>query len=231
MLEREEYIEQAYLFRTLGERFRENSPTQEVLRSVREEILATTKLPMAIDYLLSELKHSGTFAPAMEQLSHYFTPFQGYVISEAENERGRLDMRIALEILRREVQYRADEASPQGMFLYQFETLCRNRLGYDQGLNAIASDPIYGSAWKAWILSVRHRVGILDMADLIYVRSRYYSIVQARQGGTAEALPPLFGEKEGRIALANRRKDPLFLFAALHRQLGYPAVPRPRPRW
>jgi hypothetical protein len=227
MLEREEYIEQAYLFRTLAERFCENSPTQEVLSSVREEILATTKLPMAIDYLLSELRHSGAFAPAMQRLDHYFTPFQGYVISEAENERGRLEMRTALEILRREVEYRAEGASPQGLFLYQFEALCRNRLGYDRGLNAVASDPIYDPAWKAWIRSVRHRVGIVDVADLIYVRSRYYTIVQARQGEEAAAMPPLFGEKEGRIALANRRKDPLYLFAALNRQLGYPTVPRP----
>ena len=36
----------------------------------------------------------------------------------------------------------------------------------------------------------------------------------------------MFGSKEGRIAFANRRKDPLFLFAALQRQLGYPEVPR-----
>ena len=41
--------------------------------------------------------------------------------------------------------------------------------------------------------------------------------------------PVLFGEKEGRIALANRAKDPLFLFAALQRHLGYPQVPRPKP--
>ena len=39
----------------------------------------------------------------------------------------------------------------------------------------------------------------------------------------------LFGEKEGKIALANRRKDPLYLFAALQRHLGYPPVPRPAP--
>jgi hypothetical protein len=38
----------------------------------------------------------------------------------------------------------------------------------------------------------------------------------------------LFGEREGRIALANRRKDPQYLFSSLHRQLGYPEVPRPR---
>ena len=41
--------------------------------------------------------------------------------------------------------------------------------------------------------------------------------------------PVLFGEKEGRIAKANHGKDPLYFFAALQRQLGYPAVPRPTP--
>ena len=40
--------------------------------------------------------------------------------------------------------------------------------------------------------------------------------------------PMLFGEKEGKIAWANRKKDPLYLFAALQRHLGYPAVPRPK---
>ena len=44
---------------------------------------------------------------------------------------------------------------------------------------------------------------------------------------TAEK-PILFSEKEGKIAWANRRKDPLYLFAALQRHLGYPAVPRPK---
>ena len=34
--------------------------------------------------------------------------------------------------------------------------------------------------------------------------------------------PMLFGEKEGKIAWANRKKDPLYLFAALQRHLGYP---------
>jgi hypothetical protein len=38
--------------------------------------------------------------------------------------------------------------------------------------------------------------------------------------------PILFGEKEGKIAWANRRKDPLYLFSALQRHLGYPVVPR-----
>lgn len=38
--------------------------------------------------------------------------------------------------------------------------------------------------------------------------------------------PILFGEKEGKIAWANRQKDPMYLFAALQRHLGYPTAPR-----
>ena len=59
MLDREEYIEQAHLFRTLGERLAENVPMQELLEHVKQEVLSTTRLPMAIDFLLTELKHIG----------------------------------------------------------------------------------------------------------------------------------------------------------------------------
>ena len=64
MLAREEYIEQSYLFRTLGERMLDGVATQEALKSLGQEILATTKLPLAIDYLVSDLKLTGTIAPA-----------------------------------------------------------------------------------------------------------------------------------------------------------------------
>jgi hypothetical protein len=40
------------------------------------------------------------------------------------------------------------------------------------------------------------------------------------------ARPVLFGDKEGRIAKANQGRDPLYLFAALQRQLNYPMVPK-----
>ena len=59
MLEREEYVEQAYFFRTLGERLPKNMPLQELLQQTREEVLASTNLPHAIDFLRSELEHSG----------------------------------------------------------------------------------------------------------------------------------------------------------------------------
>ena len=57
-----------------------------------------------------------------------------------------------------------------------------------------------------------------------------YVLEQRRQQPDYQPpVPPVFGEREGRIARANRGRDPLYLFAALQRQLGYPQVPRPTP--
>jgi len=234
MLPKEEYVEQAYFFKSLAERLLEDTPSQEVLATIKEELLATTRLPMAIDFMASELRLHGVFSTAMKRLAHYFTPFQTFVVTEGEAERGRFDLQVGLQILQREAEYRGGEASRAGLFLYQFECLCRNRLGYDAGLKAISDDPLFDADWKQWILKVRQQVGIVDICDMIYVRSELYQINQARQsrGQTAETpreVAVLFGEKEGRIALANRGKDPIYLFNAFHRQLGYPAVPRPKP--
>ena len=221
LLDRDEYIEQAYLYRTLRERLEQGTSTQDLLGTIRQELLSTTKLPMALDFMAGELRFTGEFGTAMSRLAHYFTSFQAFVVQEAERPEGRLDFRIALEILEREAEYRAKGLSLQGVFLYQFETLCRNRLGYDQGLQAVAGDPAYDEAWREWIGTVRRQVGIVDIADMIYVRSEHFRNVRGEPD-----KPILFGEKEGKIALANRRKDPLHLFAALARHLGYPEVPR-----
>jgi hypothetical protein len=250
----EEYVEQAHFFRSLGERLAGNIPAQEVLSSVREEVLATTKLPLAIDFLLGELRHAGVLGPAMALLPHYFTPFQAFVIQESENERLRFDLRVGLEILAKEAEYRAGSPTPQGIFLYQLEAISRNRLGYDRGLDAVAGDPAFDAVWRKWIQRLRRQIGMVDIADLIYVHSEYYwqrqgsraksndqTVASATdedsaENGDLDALATsegeavvLFGEREGRIALANRHKDPLFLFSSLQRQLDYPAVPRPKP--
>ena len=230
MLDRDEYVEQAHFFRALGERLPQNMPLQELLCQLRNEVLSITKLPMAIDFLLGELKHTGELGPAMKRLSHYFTSFQTFVVGEAENDRGRFDMRIALEILRYDAQYRAAEPSRAGVFMYQFESLCRNRLRYERGLDAMSNDPIYDEDWHDWLQTVRRQIGIVELTDLVYVRSQHYANDRIRRFGTVgHDEPILFGEKEGRIALANRRKDPLYFFAALQRHLGYPSVPRPKP--
>lgn len=231
-LEREEYVEQAYLFRALADRMSQQLATQDLLTGIREELLATSKLPLAVDFMVGELKLHGVFAPAMAKLAHYFTPFQTFVMSEAESEKGKFDFGVALEVMHREAVYRSEGCSPQGIFLYQFEVLCRNRLGYDKGLVAMAGDSIYDDAWKEWLSVVRRQIGLFDLSELIYVRSSYYLKQKAAQsgGGPAEPEKPvLFGEKEGRIAWANRQKDPLYLFSALQRHLGYPQVPRQKP--
>lgn len=229
MLAREEYIEQAYLFRGLANRFASADPIQELLVHLREEILATTNLPHAIDYLLAELNHVGTMASAMQKLSHYFASFQTYLIAEAENERGRFDMNLALLVLEQEAKMRADQVDAVSMFFFQFETICRNRLSYDYGLQAISEDPIYNDDWSNWIMNVRHKIGIVDISDLVYVHSQHYLDRLKRLEASPEehAGAVLFGVKEGRIALANRNKETLYFFAALQRQLAYPAVPRP----
>ena len=232
MLDREEYVEQAHLFRTLGERLSDNVPMQELLAYVKQEVLSTTRLPMAIDFLLAELKHTGSMSSAMARLAHYFTPFQTYIMSEAEAERGRFDIRVAIDILRHEAEYRSKAPIPQAMFMFHFECLCRNRLKYDYGLAAVAEDPIYDDAWKRWIRELRLRIGMVDFADMIYVRSQLNTIhlTKPNEPPHVPEKPVLFGEKEGKIAWANRRKDPLYLFAALQRHLGYPSVPRPKKR-
>ena len=220
----EEYIEQAYFFRTLRERMQQSMSTQELLVAVKQEVLSTAQLPYALDFMASELRLTGGFATAMAKLPHYFTPFQSFVVAEGERPEGKFDFRVGLEILQREAEYRAQSPTPQGLFLFQFETLCRNRLGYDRGLEAIAGDEMYDENWRDWILGVRQQLGLIDLGDMLYVRSEHY-----RQTRGEVEKPVLFGEKEGRIALANRRKDPLYLFAALARHLGYPTVPRSLP--
>jgi hypothetical protein len=197
---------------------------------IRHELLATTKLPMALDYMLAELRHSGAMSRAMYRLPHYFTAYQTYIIAAAEEERGRFDPQVAIDILYHEAKYRSGDPTPQGLFMYQFETLCRNRLRYDRGLDAIAQDPLYSQDWRDWIQTVRRQVGLVDLADLIFVRSQEYLRHRAHSSGASvePERPVLFGEKEGKIAWANRRKDPMYLFAALQRHLGYPMAPRPR---
>jgi hypothetical protein len=230
-LDREEYIEQAYFFHVFRERLAENVPAQEVLERIHEEILSTTRLPYAIQFLATEIKHTGLMSSGFARLQHYFTPFQAYIISQTEAEGKRFSMDVGLLILEREATYRAAQVTPQGLFAYQFETLSRNRLGYDVGMEAMICDPFYDEPWRGYLQMVRQQVGIVDFADLVYVRSELYVKDQRREQSAYEPpLPALFGEKEGKIAKANRGRDPLYLFAALQRQLGYPEVPRYQPR-
>jgi hypothetical protein len=230
-LEREEYIEQVYFFRVFRERLGQNLAAQEILERLHEEILSTTRLPLAIQFLATDLKHTGVLAIGFSRLSHYFTPFQTFVIGQAEREGLRFSMPMALLILEREASYRAEQPTRPGLFIYQFEAISRNRLGYDEGLAAMSADAFFDGDWRGYLDMVRRQVGTVDFADLIYVRSDLYVMDERRRDPEYQPpVPPLFGEKEGKIARASRGRDPLFLFAALQRQLGYPEVPRPKER-
>ena len=228
MLSQEEYVEQEYFFSTLLERLQESHPLQEILVQVKEELLATTKLPLAIDFLVSELKHQGIFGSAMQRLTHYFTPFQIYVIQEAENEQGNFDFQVGLKVLQTEAAYRAGTPNAEGLFMYQLETISRNRLRYSEGLKAMSTDPMFDTRWQEWLMVLPRHLGLVDLADLIYLRSQWHLShpIPEATGANPELLgEPLFGEKEGKIAVANRGKDPVFLFSSMQRHLHYPKVP------
>jgi hypothetical protein len=229
LLDREEYIEQVYFFHAFRERVLDGLPAQEVLARVGEEILSTTKLPLAISFLAVDIKGHGLMAPAMARLGHYFTPFQTHVIAQAEGDASRFSMDQALLVLEREAKFKGDGPTKAGLFVYQFEAVSRNRLGYTPGLRAMADDPFYDEDWRDYILALGARLGDVDFADLIYVRSAYFAAERRRKAPEfVPKHPTLFGEKEGKIARANRGRDPLYLFSALQRQLGYPEVPRPK---
>ena len=213
LLDRSEYVEQGYLFQLLRERTAEAVPMQELLEQIQHELLTTTRLPMAVDYLLTELKHSGQMAPAMYKLSHYFTRLSSPIWSK------RLSRKLvvsrwaaALRILESDAKYRAEDAQMTGVFFYQFEVLCRHRLNYDKGLTAMSNDPIYDQNWAKWILVLRAQVGLVDFADLLFLISKEYERRLVEAGESIEGKGPfLLGEREGRIALANRQKEPLVL--------------------
>jgi hypothetical protein len=230
-LERDEYIEQAYFFRVLRERLANGMATQEILDRIDQETLSTTRLPYAIQFLAAEMKHSGLLSSGFARLEHYFTPFQTFVLRSTEEERLRFNIDAGLLVLQREAEYRVAGPTCPGLFVYEFEVLCRNRLGYDDGLKSMSRDPMFDAAWREYLDIVRRQLGLVDFADLIYARSEFAVQESRRQDPSYESSAQvLFGEKEGKIARANRGRDPLYLFGALQRQLGYPEVPRPRPR-
>src|SRR6202040_1058301 len=114
--------------------------TQDVLERIDQEILATTRLPYAVQFLSAELKHTGQLSSGFARLPHYFTPFQAFVIRQTEEHKLRFSLEIGLLILEREATYRAEKPTLPGLFVYQFEAISRNRLGYEAGLKCMQED-------------------------------------------------------------------------------------------
>src|SRR5262245_7040070 len=197
ILDREEYVEQSYFFRTFRDRLADNMPAQEVLERVHEEILSTTRLPLAIQFLATELKHTGLLGSGLLRLPHYFTAFQTSVIDQAEQAWHRMRMPAAPLTLERLCGYMADKATRPGPGGYQFEAIRRNRPGYDEGPASMGADPVYGQPWREYFAIVRRQLGAIDLRGLISVRSELYvSDARRRDPRYAPRVPPLFAAKE-----------------------------------
>ena len=116
MLEREEYIEQAYLFKALGERMRENMATQDLLLWIKEEILSTTRLPMAMDFLAAELKLQGRLPRRWRSWRIISRRFKPMWLARRKTNGAKFDISVALKILEREARYRAEGSNAAGNF-------------------------------------------------------------------------------------------------------------------
>ena len=119
-LGREEYIEQAPFLSALGERLAANVPAQEVLASVREEVLATTKLPLAIDFPAGRVAArrrarpgDGAVAPLLHAVSGVRHPGIGKRAAAVRSA-------CRAGILRREAEYRAESRRGLHAFLFTF---------------------------------------------------------------------------------------------------------------
>ena len=139
-LPREDLVEQAYFFRVLRQRLADGWPTQQTLEQLREELLATTRMPLATESLLDCLKRGGELSEGLARLPHYFTPFQAHVVRRSEIDKSRFTFGQALLVLEREAEYKAGSAAPGGLFVYQLEAVARNQLGYLDGLIAMEGD-------------------------------------------------------------------------------------------
>jgi hypothetical protein len=101
------------------------------------------------------------------------------------------------------------------------------------------ADPLYSEEWSRWIARLAGSLGERELAEIVYGASQHFQnrrttarkpgeqVAEKSDDGTvAVVAKALFGDQEGRIAKANIGRDPLYFFAALQRQLNYPAVPR-----
>ncbi len=127
----------------MRERVEERVPTQVILAQIHEEILATTRLPLAIQFLATELKHTGLLASGFARLPHYFTPFQAFVVRQTEEE--------AQPLQPGDRPVRSSNAKPstapkrrrrRGCSSISSRRISRNRLGYDARSGVRGGGPV-----------------------------------------------------------------------------------------
>ncbi len=125
---------------------------------------------------------TGLMAPAMARLGHYFTPFQTHVIGQAEDGRepvldgpGPARSSSARRSSRPTARRRPGCSSTSSRPSRGTGSATR------QGLDAMAADPFYDEDWRDYILALGARLGDVDFADLIYVRSAYFVTERRRK--------------------------------------------------
>ena len=232
VLEREEYIEQVYFFRAVRERLVDGLPSQEILAQIGEEL--TVNNQAAHRRLLSACRNEGNRRHGARhgRIAHYFTPFQAHVVSQAENESSRFPMEQALLVLEHEAKFKAEQPAWHRALRVSIRGARANRLGYNKGLAAMAADPLYTEDWQDYILTLRTRLGDVDFADLIFVRSEQF-VQERRRNPNPEfqpKFPVLFGAKGGKSPGPTAAAIPCISLQPFSARLGYPEVPHPPAR-
>ena len=229
VLEREEYIEQAYFFHAFRERLIDGLPSQDILSRIGEELLSTTRLPLAVSFLSTDIKGSGVMAPAMARIGHYFTPFQTHVVDQAEQDAQPLRDGASPTGPGAGGEVQGGEPIPAGAVRLPVRGPVAQPARLYEGPGGDGGRPLLhrglaGLHPDAPQPARRRRLRRPDLRALRVFRERAKQL----NPEFIPKFPTLFGEKEGKIARANRGRDPMYLFSALQRQLGYPEVPRPR---
>ena len=198
VLDRDEYVEQAYFFRVFRERLADNLPAQDILTRVHEELLSSTRLPYAVQFLVAELKHSGLLANGFCETAALLHSVPGVRRSgRPRTRRSGFRCRRPCSSWNARRSSRPRSPTKPGLFIYQFETIARNRLGYLDGTAAVAADPIYDADWRAFIGGLPRQVGDIDFADLVYLRSELYRAGAAARESVLRAVAAAAVRREG----------------------------------
>ena len=143
VLEREEYVEQAYFFRTFPRTGRRQPAFAGSAGHARpgdpDDDPPASRRPVPGDGDQAQ-RPAGHGLRALARTTSI--RFRRSSFARPKTRSCRFSMDTALLVLEREATYRASNPTRPGLFVYQFETICRNRLGYWDGLTAMSEDPL-----------------------------------------------------------------------------------------
>ena len=122
----------------------------------------------------------------------------------------RFSMEQALLILEREAKYKSENPARRPVH-FPVRVSVAKPAGLHPGTGAaMSADPLYTEDWRDYILMLQTRLGDVDFAK---PHPSYYAhFVKERRKTNPEfepKYPTLFGEREGKIARANRGRDPV----------------------